>query len=1000
MFPCNCGHTIQVSEEDDNSAFTAVPPQASDSLEDDDIPIEHESTVAISIHDVQKPKDFEETNEAVDENEDSSPKPPVDDFVVSSISIDEAAPLEHTLAPKGDAAVQVSDFSFDDEEEGIVHNESTAIGLNPVLLREENPAEAQHVDLDEDDYPSEPVESTAVSRNPLLIMNELEAQGFGTQSAKSTLVTEPPPEALGVKSVDDLPPPEESDTQQFLPEVRQAVIETSSEDEQYQKQRHQLIQHSIQNAAPSQNVASSNVPAQHPAGGSGVPHQPVVVTPTPAHGLAPTTPRPTPAHGLAASAPTPLPRPAPRSSAPAPTPTPAHGLAAQQQLPPQPPPSQRDQKQQSAEEFWAENLESSIEAGPLQTETRAILSLLLLPFLVLGPLALLLGFSARRRIAREPSMFGGKGIAIVGIFLGAIETIALLGLIGVMSVDSGRAYVTSTVRKTLLSMGYREPDVYPSKKASSERLSEALAKELLLLSFEQHNTPIKKENLSLYVYQEPGQRYAYAHWIDLKSKKRTRSLFELSSDQRWVLAQAELDGSYEVRCAINSGATLKTNTAKALIKKFWALRGGFSHVKIIHLYVYQEPKRHQAFAYWKLHKQTPGKRLRSWYVKTLFHYSNDGRWHLSRYGIRTAEDELYSFSMKGSKRLDEAVARRLLNDYYTANSSTFSPQLMYIHQVKSRPHSIVHWQKGRRESIQSLFRRDTSGRWILARPKVGTGGSLQFAANDKAHFSSEVARSLLRRYWRSQRRRLLIRELYIYQPKGRAIAYARWLSHERKVRKKKHVFEGKLYQSVFLRANKGMWFLARPSTKVSYNVRFHGQQGERFSAALAKRLIRRYWREDANERFTGARLKDLYIFQENDPSTAWAHWSLSLGDDDTLFRRTQFFRSNQGQWFLGAYEWSGGVMVKYKRSDGTRLSSQVVRALLMEYLKEKEKSFPKPRVTECYVHQESGARIAYARWVLHTKKQEPKPMHSVFHRSKSGEWHLSLLEARRALSVP
>ena len=93
-------------------------------------------------------------------------------------------------------------------------------------------------------------------------------------------------------------------------------------------------------------------------------------------------------------------------------------------------------------------------------------------------------------------------------------------------------------------------------------------------------------------------------------------------------------------------------------------------------------------------------------------------------------------------------------------------------------------------------------------------------------------------------------------------------------------------------------------------------------------------------------------------------------------------------------------MVKYKRSDGTRLSSQVVRALLMEYLKEKEKSFPKPRVTECYVHQESGARIAYARWVLHTKKQEPKPMHSVFHRSKSGEWHLSLLEARRALSVP
>lgn len=49
--------------------------------------------------------------------------------------------------------------------------------------------------------------------------------------------------------------------------------------------------------------------------------------------------------------------------------------------------------------------------------------------LLLGPVALVTGFLARRNIAQSPTQLGGKGFAIAGIVMGAISTVFSLGAI-------------------------------------------------------------------------------------------------------------------------------------------------------------------------------------------------------------------------------------------------------------------------------------------------------------------------------------------------------------------------------------------------------------------------------------------------------------------------------------------------------------------------------------------------------------------------------------------
>ncbi len=628
---------------------------------------------------------------------------------------------------------------------------------------------------------------------------------------------------------------------------------------------------------------------------------------------------------------------------------------------------------------------------PKETESRAIVALFLIPFFIFGPLVLILGWQAQRRITRFPMMFKGKLLALFDILVGAVESLGVLLLTAMIFFPSQNIPFLSEIKSFLPPfLVAQSGDFFPALDGQQKpflKREQALA---LLQKYAKERLDGKLNIASLYVYQEPQQHYAFAYWFDADKKKFHRSLFEFSTEKQWHLALLDKDRAYETRCSQEAAPLLTANVARQLIQKFWQIRGHFSHVRVAEIYTYQNPSKHRAFAYWKLVKQMPGQQPQTWLIKTLFHYSNSGRWYLAKYAIPINDDVIYQYAAKGEPTLTKTLALKLLKRYHEEKQEAFRPKILYVSQKRGSRIAYAHWQATPKSpSRRSLFRYTNSKHWVLARLTVAHGGLLHFSRKGPEILTPEIAKELIQRYWKRKKHSIIfIRAYYIFQPNRGNVAYFRWYSHQRRRIGSRKAFRGRIYQSLFLRSNSGVWYLSRASTKARYDVRFSTQNAS-LNVAQAKEMIRRFWRED--EQFAGARIVHLYLFKEKQhPNRVWAHWAMSRGSLITRMR-TSFFLSNAKRWYLGSYNNGRGFLYQYSKDYFGQLTKQIATEILKSYLKEKESSSTLSKILSLYVFQPAGCHKAYVRWVRE-KQNQYTHVHSLFHRSLDGRWYLSTFQ--------
>lgn len=631
-----------------------------------------------------------------------------------------------------------------------------------------------------------------------------------------------------------------------------------------------------------------------------------------------------------------------------------------------------------------------------RTDGRALAGFFLLPFVVLGPFCLLLGLLSYRRISADSNLFKGKGLSLMAIIGGTLESLLLGTLLTLFFLFPQGHPVLTSVSKTVRGLvGFSDYQNFEKLPPHDPTITDQQAHKLLLSLLNRRSDKPTPPPRWLYTYQPKGAKHAYIHWRNESDKQNQRSLLLYSNRKHWHVASLYMGKGYEVRCAKAGGARLDDSTARELIQAFWKLRGRFTGVRITHLYVVQEPESRRAHAYWQLTKQMPGKPIKQWQIKSLYHRSLDGKWYLSRYAIRIPKDEHFSHSAQGKARLDKEVAQRLLETYNKDEQKSYSPSSLYVYQAPKERDAYAHWKSGR-STYKSLYRRNNKDKWVLARPTIATPLLFNYRLKDTSRLTIGEARPLISRYVTNHARKMLNGPFLPAGKKGKpprrmplikrmvilrrgATARVLWQA----------TFPNKplFFESLFYHSQAGDWYLAVPLTGQRTDLRFARRAAHTLTADLAKELIQQFWREDEqSETYNGARIDELYVYQNKTRSTAWAHWRKQQAGLDTSMR-TRFVYTN-GEWLLDNYDMGLGYRLKFHEPGEERLDSRLARRLLKQHLA-KQAQYRQASILMPYVYQKDSASVAYVRWVM-ANKGKLFEFCSLFHRSNKGVWYLSL----------
>lgn len=637
-------------------------------------------------------------------------------------------------------------------------------------------------------------------------------------------------------------------------------------------------------------------------------------------------------------------------------------------------------------------------------DRRAWVGVLLLFFVLFGPISMLLGILYNRRAVEEGD-FQGKGLAYTAIFLGGLQTCIMVTLVGLFVFFPQNHPVLQSVRQTIQHvLGSSTHLDYAKLPPESQELTDEHALNILR---KRGWVEPKTSPRSMYVYQVPQTRHAYIHWRSSKKQQNLRTLLLYSQRKHWRIASEDTGKAYEVRASQAGKSQLSEKVARSLIRTFWKVRGKFTGTRITHLYVVQDKKQRYAYAYWKLTKQVRDAAIQQWKIKSLYHRSAKGKWYLSRYAMRLPKDEVFAHSAQGERVLSKPLAIKLIQEYHKDNQKPFSPHTaLYIHQEKSALTARAFWQSGRKQ-YSSLFRYSHQGKWFLARPaEPSVHPSFTYKIENATSCTPDSTRKVLLRYLRNHGRTLLLGHFASYGHKGKPprrlpkiqmmALYSKGSQSTIRVRWQAQFFKKMaFYESIFQRSQQGVWYLAQPFSSKQYDLRFHRKGGTQLQKTLAQELIQKMWQEDEqSEKFTGARIEDLYAFQGQSSSLAWAHWRKRQSGLTTRMR-TELYRAHNGKWYIGRYDMGLGYSLRFSQKGPKRLPTQLAVQLVQRYLRAKLKTKRKvltqkpEKILLPYVYQEMGASVAYLRWVS-AKKGKHTEVNSLFHHSNDGKWYLSI----------
>jgi hypothetical protein len=462
---------------------------------------------------------------------------------------------------------------------------------------------------------------------------------------------------------------------------------------------------------------------------------------------------------------------------------------------------------------------------------------------------------------------------------------------------------------------------------------------------------------------------------------------------------------HEVRCKQPGPPRLTAELASSLIGCFWKVRGPFSHVSIHNLYVLQKGSKARAYAYWLLRKRPPQGQEQSWYVKSLFHRSQQGEWSLSRYAIRPQRGLLYAFSRAGGALMTLEIAQDLLRAFYQEQDKSASYGSLHLMKQDQEEAAVV-WRR-ERESWLGKMRRANDDKWYLVQVKPLPRALLEQPSKPMLALQEDEAMGILQRYWRGSPSAPMIQSLQVHQEHQQPYARAYWFWPVIAKQKRRITKEIRLFSSLFAQTQQGVWVLLDASLAGTWtipkateqsvpDVRFAQKDGPLMSEDTARFILRQFWKEDEN--FAGIQIRDLYIHQEPQSHTAIAHWSLERGGV-VQGVRTSFLRSNQGVWFLGRYQLTGKAFsLEVSVNEGAQLSTESAVSMLERMLKQ-TKDRKKRHVLSPFVYQEGKPLHAWVLWVLREGDQD-QIMTSLFHRSTRGKWYLSSLQAPFVLASP
>jgi hypothetical protein len=646
---------------------------------------------------------------------------------------------------------------------------------------------------------------------------------------------------------------------------------------------------------------------------------------------------------------------------------------------------------ESSDDLHSAPSQSAASVLPKRIESSVLLGFLLLPFVIFGLFSWILASRGLRNIRMDPNLYKGHFLASLTILVGMIETFALIGMICLVAfVPQIHPLATQVASIFGQKSEQTEEDAFVKRVSEPPILLNDLAYRHLQIYFDQHKLSQLPKESELYVHQEDNQAHAYVYWRDQQSQLNRRGLFFRSQRGHWHLVQIEPIYTEEVRVFAAGPALLRSEIAKKLIHKFWQLRGRFSEVSIQKLYVVQQPNTRHALAYWQLRKQMPDQTLRQWKLASRFRRSTGGQWYLAQYAMRIDDDEDFRYSAHGQARLSLELTVQLLMTYHRDQKQAFSAHRLLIHQPPSALEAIVFWQNSRRGQAQhSVLRLDTEQDWHLAVPNAQSPYLINPESSENMQLSNQAAQQHIQEYLRKQQLPSQIKQLYVYQPDHGHIAYVRWLPYQPParlpLRNPKPISPR---QSLFHYLHNGSWNLSKLDVSPAYEVIASLKGAERLSAEVANHIIRQYWKED-DRTFSGARIKDLYVYQEPDSLTAWAHWNMTRNDITTALR-SRFFRSNNNIWFLGTYDLSSNYMIDYRALGPSYLSANIANQIIQQYL-DKNISDSKPQIRDIYVYQEPHTHQAYTRW-LRQSNDKASVIYSLFHRSNDNHWYLSVAE--------
>ena len=413
----------------------------------------------------------------------------------------------------------------------------------------------------------------------------------------------------------------------------------------------------------------------------------------------------------------------------------------------------------------------------------------------------------------------------------------------------------------------------------------------------------------LYVVQEAGSQVASAYWV-LEKQKAGKPLqrwvivsrFRRSSQGQWFLVRyaEHVPKEEQHQFSATSGPRLTVETARPLLAQAYKLfQKSFQPRSMA---VTQEPNSTTGWLLWENGRRKP-------LLRSLFRYSTDQKWFFVRTLASPTLRKVYR--IKGPTNLNSALAKTLLETYLRKQRDRLRVQHLYVYQRKGQHIAQVRWitKAPRQQKLgtpppkpqQSVFHYTSDGSWNLTILHQRPAQEVLYHKKGGPRLSADIAKQLLRQYWRDQSWRsnsrrfsgAKIQALYTFQNSDNQRAWAHWIISNNDTKTP--------LRSSFYRSAEGHWYLGSYDLGKGYTLRYRITGPKQLSVKMLIPLLRNY--VTLKYKDTRVVLRDFYVVQPTKQHRAYVRWVWESGSKARAVF-SLLHRSNQGHWYLSIPELS------------------------------------------------------------------------------------------------